>query len=95
MIFREDVLFNALEEERGKDKVVVLYGMEIDRIFFFFRTKKVTGYCAKAFKKGRCCAAHSAAAVCAMTVILTPRNRFSTKIIGHETILMIISGALH
>ena len=35
MIFREDVLFNALEEERGKDKVVVLYGMEIDRIFFF------------------------------------------------------------
>ena len=35
MIFREDVLFNALEEERSKDKVVVLYGMEIDRIFFF------------------------------------------------------------
>lgn len=51
MIFREDVLFNALEEERGKDKVVVLYGMEIDRIFFFSGQKKLRDIAQRRLKK--------------------------------------------
>ena len=62
--------------------------METDRIFFF-QDKKSYGIAQKRLRKNALLGGG------AMTVILTPRNRFSTKIIGHETILMIISGALH